>query len=633
MEINQPQGPIEWGDIGGTITNQTDLILYLSSNYYPLLSNPAGYLTAETDPLSLHLDQTTPQTIINGIPLMNTEVDFAGSGYQLVNKNYVDLAVSSINIDYFLLDASSGVSTYKNASTTENTTGTPSVASTGVTNNQLLMGWITPVGEPIARKLIKGIYDLHIHALQVATLGHKNSSLYFTLVERKTDNSEITIFTSENSNILTTSSQELEFHGSITSDYSLSAGSRLVCKVYATVSGIGTNPDITLYYQGTTSSNFALPTNTEVLNNVYLKLDQTTSQTILNGQPIWDTLTASKVVFTDANKKFTSTGIGTSSQFIKGDGSLDSNTYLTSQYWEETGASLHPVVASDKLSIGSTDGKGTTLSVYNYGETGIHSDFGEAGIADFSGTVGTGSRNTIWLGNLNGNTGETMSSEFIWYGVSKDGYATPTKFWEMGNDANLNGGNDFFLKNTATGMTFISADGDNNTISFVNGVLRADANSSYAYASNLDVTGTTFLRNSITTYGKIVTYNNIGSAGWGISEVVYRNDSGAKGADISNQQITNTNVAGEFKINYYLYCSTADGTSGTITMTLSWIDGAATRTYTVPVTIALTNTANWTQGSIYIRKSTTANATYSVAISGSYNNGRYMVFTTAERLN
>ena len=42
-------------------------------------------------------------------------------------------------------------------------------------------------------------------------------------------------------------------------------------------------------------------------------------------------LTASKVVFTDASKNLTSTGIGTSSQFIKGDGSLDSATYLTSE--------------------------------------------------------------------------------------------------------------------------------------------------------------------------------------------------------------------------------------------------------------------------------------------------------------
>ncbi len=41
-------------------------------------------------------------------------------------------------------------------------------------------------------------------------------------------------------------------------------------------------------------------------------------------------LTASKVVFTDASKNLTSTGIGASTDFIKGDGSLDSSTYLTS---------------------------------------------------------------------------------------------------------------------------------------------------------------------------------------------------------------------------------------------------------------------------------------------------------------
>jgi hypothetical protein len=42
-----------------------------------------------------------------------------------------------------------------------------------------------------------------------------------------------------------------------------------------------------------------------------------------------DALTASKVLFTDANKNITTTGIGTSAQFLKGDGSLDSTTYIS----------------------------------------------------------------------------------------------------------------------------------------------------------------------------------------------------------------------------------------------------------------------------------------------------------------
>ena len=51
--------------------------------------------------------------------------------------------------------------------------------------------------------------------------------------------------------------------------------------------------------------------------------------TNITGNLNLSSLTASKVVFTDASKNLTSTGIGTASQFIKGDGSLDSNTYLT----------------------------------------------------------------------------------------------------------------------------------------------------------------------------------------------------------------------------------------------------------------------------------------------------------------
>ena len=36
-----------WGSITGTITNQLDLTAYLSNNYYPLSSNPAGYISQD----------------------------------------------------------------------------------------------------------------------------------------------------------------------------------------------------------------------------------------------------------------------------------------------------------------------------------------------------------------------------------------------------------------------------------------------------------------------------------------------------------------------------------------------------------------------------------------------------------
>ena len=44
-------GAAVWGGITGIVTDQTDLINYLDLNYYPLSTNPANYLTTETDPV------------------------------------------------------------------------------------------------------------------------------------------------------------------------------------------------------------------------------------------------------------------------------------------------------------------------------------------------------------------------------------------------------------------------------------------------------------------------------------------------------------------------------------------------------------------------------------------------------
>lgn len=74
--------------------------------------------------------------------------------------------------------------------------------------------------------------------------------------------------------------------------------------------------------------------------NGYIELYRPTD-TVLVGS-----LTASKVVFTDAGKVLSSTGPGASTDFIKGDGSLDSSTYLTtssasSTYIPYTGSSTN----------------------------------------------------------------------------------------------------------------------------------------------------------------------------------------------------------------------------------------------------------------------------------------------------
>lgn len=57
-------GSAVWGLITGTVTDQTDLISYLSGNYYPLATNPAGYLTSAITRLNT-LTATT-QLFANG---------------------------------------------------------------------------------------------------------------------------------------------------------------------------------------------------------------------------------------------------------------------------------------------------------------------------------------------------------------------------------------------------------------------------------------------------------------------------------------------------------------------------------------------------------------------------------------
>ena len=63
---------------------------------------------------------------------------------------------------------------------------------------------------------------------------------------------------------------------------------------------------VSTYSFGHVHTEYLLNSDTSVL-----RLDQTVSQTILNGQPIWDTLTASELIATDANKKLQSLAVAT----------------------------------------------------------------------------------------------------------------------------------------------------------------------------------------------------------------------------------------------------------------------------------------------------------------------------------
>jgi len=106
-------GGAVWGSITGTLTAQTDLTAYLTANYYPFSSNPAGYLTSETDPVFSAWLATPPNISIfnndsgylNSIPTLQqvltagnsatTSIDILNTNIAAYNTGVTNLAALS----------------------------------------------------------------------------------------------------------------------------------------------------------------------------------------------------------------------------------------------------------------------------------------------------------------------------------------------------------------------------------------------------------------------------------------------------------------------------------------------------------------------------------------------------------
>jgi len=218
----------------------------------------------------LNLDQTTPQEIINGIPILEESRTIEGL-HQLVDKYYVDQAVTSLGSRYYMDDTGSGIEDYKLCQLTPSEDIESSDAHVDVADDEYLRGWISPVqGQPT--KLIAGVYDWLFFAQQTGGTGKKDLRIYWKLVERKADTSEVVIATSENSNLIGNTKVQYRIFLALSEDYEIASDSYVVGKVYADVSGTGGVPSVTLFYEGNSDSHWLIPINTEILNDTYEQL-------------------------------------------------------------------------------------------------------------------------------------------------------------------------------------------------------------------------------------------------------------------------------------------------------------------------------------------------------------------------
>jgi len=237
-----------------------------------MLALGSGGATSSTAGEALILDQTTPQTVVNGIPLLDQEYDDFSNPDEFVNKGYVDWVATAIGANYYMTDDDDGDTGYKVCSLTPSAGSETYIEESGVTDGQLLGTWISDV-EEAPSKLPRGMYDWFIFAEK--TSGTKTLRLYWKLYERKTDDSEVLIATSSESNELKMGDKTSYIVPlALDTDYTPDSGSRIVGKIYASVSGSGNAPTVKIYYQGASGSRWEIPSTTEILNNIYIKRDE-----------------------------------------------------------------------------------------------------------------------------------------------------------------------------------------------------------------------------------------------------------------------------------------------------------------------------------------------------------------------
>jgi len=190
--------------------------------------------------------------------------------YHLADKRYVDEAVTALGARYYMLNTASGESDYKLCSASAPGGGEQSVSGASLSDDDYVQGWIAPnTNEP--DKLLLGVYNWRIYAEK--TGGTETLRLYWKLVERKNDDSEVVIATSVVSNEITSGKNSYIIPLTLSADHDIASDSYVVGKIYADVSGSGSAPSVTLYYEGDSHSHWQIPVNTEIFNNIYVNID------------------------------------------------------------------------------------------------------------------------------------------------------------------------------------------------------------------------------------------------------------------------------------------------------------------------------------------------------------------------
>jgi len=192
-----------------------------------------------------------------------------------------DISLIPIGLRHFFLTTNDPTG-YKQTQLDPDTFETASYDFSSVTDGQYLMGWITPEGET-PEKLLEGPHLIHIYAQKTA--GTRSIQFYYELYERDSGGTETLINQSSVSVEIPSETSPIAAILYLDALRTIAAGSRLVIKLFAKITGSGGSPSITIYQSDTQRGFYQEPIDQERLDDRYTTDTEFTSHTTDTSNP------------------------------------------------------------------------------------------------------------------------------------------------------------------------------------------------------------------------------------------------------------------------------------------------------------------------------------------------------------